>query len=194
MSFEELSEKIKNLKPKHNQLVIGIDGGGGAGKTTFATKLASLLDATIIHLDDLYKSTKDRVNEKQNAAINIDFDWERIEKEIFLPIKNNSLISYSHYDWNQDKITHTVDVPQDKPIIIEGGYSLQPKFFSDYDFTIWIETPEELRLERAMVRDGEHMRPQWENTWLPADKRYKDIHNIHQKVDLLVDKSNDLAS
>ena len=47
MSFKELAEKIKKLQTKHLQLVIGIDGGGGTGKTTFANKLADLLDATV---------------------------------------------------------------------------------------------------------------------------------------------------
>src|SRR5258708_3716719 len=157
MTFEELSDKIKILNPKHSQLLIGIDGGGGAGKTTFDNKLAEVLNATIIRLDDLYKAKKDRVHENQNSDVNIDFDWERIEKEIFIPIRNNTPITYQFYDWSKDIITHSVEVPNDKTIIIEGGYSLQPRFFNDYDFTVFVEAPEDLRLQRALVRDGEHM-------------------------------------
>ncbi len=189
MTFKELVEKIEKIQPKHTQLLIGIDGGGGAGKTTFATKIADMLGAEIIHLDDLYKQKKDRVNELQNGDINIDFDWARIKKEIFIPIKNGDEIQYSFYNWDQDKITHQVNVLKDRPIIIEGGYSLQPEFFNEYDFTVWIETPEDTRMNRAMIRDGEHMRPHWEKTWLPADKRYKDTHKTYQQVDLSIDGS-----
>ncbi|MFZ1020026.1 MAG: P-loop NTPase fold protein [Minisyncoccia bacterium] len=187
MTFEELAVKIEKLKPKHTQLVIGIDGDGGAGKTTFANKLAYLLDAEIIYLDDLYKSKKDRMNENQDSNINIDYDWKRIKKEIFTPIRESSKINYHYYDWNLDKITHIVNVPEGKNIIIEGSYSLQPKFFKDYDFSIYIETPKELRLKRAMIRDGEYMRSHWEKVWLPAYKRYKDTHKVHENVDLLID-------
>lgn len=189
MTFEELLQRIKAIKPKHSQLIIGVDGGGGAGKTTFSNKLVEVLDATIIRLDDLYKAKKDRAHENQNSDINVDFDWDRIEKEIFMPIRNNAPIIYSFYDWSKDAITHTIDVPEGKPIIIEGGYSLQPKFFNDYDFTVFVEAPEELRLQRALVRDGEHMRPYWETTWLPADKRYKDAHQPHLKADLIISGS-----
>ncbi len=189
MTFEELRKKIRNITPKHRRLLVGIDGGGGAGKTTFANQLAKVLNASIVRLDDFYKAKKDRSDEKQNSDINVDFDWDRIEKEIFIPIRNNTSVTYSFYDWSKDTITHQVQVPDDLPIIIEGGYSLQPKFFNDYDFTVFVEAPEDLRLQRALARDGEHMRSYWETTWLPADKRYKDINQPNLKADLLISGS-----
>jgi uridine kinase len=51
-SLEELYDKVKGLMPNRPKVCIGIDGMTGAGKTPLARKLAPLLGATVIKLDD----------------------------------------------------------------------------------------------------------------------------------------------
>ena len=51
----ELIEDITSIKPQ-TVLLIAIDGCGGAGKSTYASKLALALgNSQVIHIDDFYK-------------------------------------------------------------------------------------------------------------------------------------------
>lgn len=190
MTFKQLGNQIKHLRPKGKSLLIGVDGGGGAGKSTFAKILSTHLGANVINLDLLYKPRAERVNEKQNSEVNIDFDWDRIDKEIFHALKHDRDIVYQEYDWDLDKLTNTYTVALNSPIIIEGGYSLQNKFFNFYDFAVWVEALEDIRLQRVLSRDGEHMRPLWEQAWLPVERRYLKSQGPDKKADLVVDGPN----
>jgi hypothetical protein len=51
-SLEELHNKVKELTPAGLRACIGIDGMDGIGKTPLAHKLATLLGAAVISLDD----------------------------------------------------------------------------------------------------------------------------------------------
>ncbi len=186
MTFQEITNSVKNIKPKRGRLIIGIDGGGGAGKSTFAKILSTHLKADLISLDLLYKPINQRVNENQNSDLNVDFDWARIDGQIFDAIRNNKPIIYQEYDWDKDRLTNTYTIPVESPLIIEGGYCLQNKYFEFYDFTIWIEAPSNIRLSRVLARDGEHMRSFWENAWLPAEQRYVEYHRPKERAALLI--------
>ena len=51
-SLEELYDKVKGLMPNRPKVCIGIDGMTGVGKTCLAFRLAPLLGAAVIKLDD----------------------------------------------------------------------------------------------------------------------------------------------
>jgi uridine kinase len=51
-SLDEACEKVKKLMPDRPRVVIGFDGMNGVGKSTLARKLAPLLGATVISLDN----------------------------------------------------------------------------------------------------------------------------------------------
>ena len=57
-SFEQLLITMENLQRKQSTLLIGVDGCGGSGKSTFAKEIAKLSSKiTIIHMDDFYLSS-----------------------------------------------------------------------------------------------------------------------------------------
>lgn len=54
-SFKEFMETISEITKMQSTLVIGIDGCGGSGKSTFADKMKEVLpNITIVHNDDFY--------------------------------------------------------------------------------------------------------------------------------------------
>jgi len=186
LSFEKLAEHITALKNKHAQKLIGIDGGG-AGKSTFAKHLKkSLPKAVIIHVDDFYKGPWNKRLDHTNYSVNPFFDWDRFYIEIIQPIQQGMQVKYHVYDWH----THTADkiirIAVDRLIIVEGGYATQERFSDVYDFKIWIEADEGHRLQKALVRDGEHMRFLWEEDWLPVERNYIQTDNPASRADLVV--------
>lgn len=186
-TFIELIQKIEMLESKHAQKIIAIDGGGGAGKSTFAERLQKgLSNSVIIHIDDFYRGPWNARLDRTDYEINPFFDWDRFKKEVLEPLVAEELIQYHVYNWH----THTADevrsVPKDAIIILEGGYTTQKAFADMYDFKIWIEAGEDLRLQKALVRDGEHMRFLWEEDWLPVERNYIRIQNPAARADLII--------
>jgi len=186
-SFQELGIRLHSLKAKHPQKLIAIDGGGGAGKSTFAKKLSEHLpNSFVIHIDDFYIGPWNYRLDHADYNVNPLFDWDRFEREVLESIKHGHPIRYHIYDW----IKHTTDtvasVMPDATVIVEGGFSTQDRFAKIYDFTIWIEAEVDVRLERALKRDGEHMRALWEEDWIPVEKNYVRAQNPAARADLIV--------
>ena len=130
------------------QKLIGIDGLGASGKTELAKKIVAKLDGyIIIHTDDYYKPLDQRTVGLVPEIISPDFDWDRLEQEVF-----------------QKK--------HDRVAIVVGVYALQKRFQKYYDFTIWVDAPREVRIERMIKREGEDVAKEWEEKWLPREERY----------------------
>ncbi|MEK7582849.1 MAG: hypothetical protein AAB483_00365 [Patescibacteria group bacterium] len=130
------------------QKFIGIDGLGASGKTELAKKIAAKLGgATIIHTDDFYKPIDQRTVGLVSEIISPDFDWDRLEREVL-----------------QKKHVGVV--------IVVGVYALQKRFRKYYDFTIWVDAPQKIRIERMIKREGEAVAREWQEKWLPREERY----------------------
>ncbi len=186
-TLKELADKIIVLKSKYAQKLIGIDGGGGAGKSTFAKKLQECIpNSVVVHVDDFYKGPWNARLDHKEYEVNPFFDWNRLNEEVFKPIEEGRPIHYHIYDWH----THTAEkvevVPSGTVIILEGGYTIQKRFSNLYDFRIWVEADESKRLQKALVRDGEHMRFLWEEDWLPVERNYIRSQNPASEADIVI--------
>jgi hypothetical protein len=90
-SIQIITEKVLTEAQKKNPLIIAIDGGSGAGKSTIALQLAKQLNAVIIPLDDFYAA--DISNEKWHQftvkeKLSEVFHWERLMTTAINPLLN----------------------------------------------------------------------------------------------------------
>lgn len=76
-------------------------------------------------------------------------------------------------------------VPPAETVILEGVTASREAFRPYLAYSIWIDTPRELCLERGLERDGAHMRPQWES-WLAAEDAYIAREHPAERVDAIV--------
>ncbi len=192
MLIQEVIDKISKLMLSKTSLdnacvIIGVDGPGGSGKSTLANQIAERFDATLIHSDDFYKD-QDKTSAKHNSdqVVSDKFDWNLLEEIVFNNAKPGNIIKYRPYSWDINGLLPEINFKIKKILIIEGIYALQDRFLDKYDFKIWVEVPQEVRLERGVKRDGEHMREAWEVIWLPQDKRYFDSHRPDLKADVII--------
>lgn len=192
ITFSELAKKILNLPLKHHQRLIAIDGGGGAGKTTFASCLQKAIPGShIVKIDDFYRPPHLRTPVLSTSEINPNFDWDRLRTLVLDAVRDDKNISYQLYDFEAGTLTgKVIDVPRDATIIIEGVWSMQESFTSLYDYRIWLEAPANLRLERGVSRDGEELRQVWVDEWIPIDESYKKIQAPHLRADSIVDSAD----
>ncbi|WP_410511495.1 uridine kinase [Paenibacillus sp. BR2-3] len=188
--IREVLEEILRVNRNKKSIIIGIDGCGGAGKSTYAQKLRDHyhgeLPASIVHMDDFYLPSNRRGDE--NDGIGVNFDWRRLLDQVLIPIKNHTDGFYQRYDWNKDALDDWHRVPIGL-LVVEGVYALRQELVDYYDYSIWIETDFSTRLARGIERDGENMRHTWEEVWMPAEQKYVELEQPHEKADLIIDGS-----
>ena len=86
---------------------MGIDGPGGAGKSTLARELALLRDdVTVIAGDDFYRPLPERMRESLTPieAVDLTFDWERLRDEVLGPLLRGEHARYRRYDWASGRL------------------------------------------------------------------------------------------
>jgi len=165
-----------HLLEKQALILVGIDGLGGAGKSTAANSIKeSIPETTVVQMDDFY------VPELKRA------DWDRVYEQVIAPLKNNSVGSYQRFNWDTKKLAEWRDVKPKGVVIIEGVYALHGKLRGAYDYKVWVEAPYEVRLQRGLGRDGEGARSQWVNEWMPKEEEYKETQKPHEFADLIID-------
>lgn len=149
-------ERIQEKCTEQSVIIIGIDGCGGAGKSTLANKIKSdFSTVTVVHMDDFYLPSAKIVNvHPTNKSIGADFDWKRLLQEVLDPISNGLEGRYKRYDWEKDSLVGSHIVPASGIVIIEGVYATRQELAEMYDLKIWVNCPRETRIKRGIARDG----------------------------------------
>lgn len=192
MGLNNILERIQVKFAEQSLLIIGIDGCGGAGKSTLANKIKNKFSTvTIVHMDDFYLPSAQIINEHPtNKSIGADFDWKRLLQEVLDPISKGVEGCYKRYDWETDSLEESHTVPTNGIVIIEGVYATRQELAEMYDLKIWVNCPRETRIKRGITRDGEAARDMWENNWMIAEDMYVESHKPHEFADFIIDGTN----
>lgn len=116
--FVDLAHDIR-ARPGQVRLV-GIDGFGGAGKSTFAARLSKALDdAPIVHTDDF--ASHDVLTEW----------WPRMLHDVIEPLLRGEPASYRPYDWNARRFADTVITIEPSDVVVIEGVGATRKAWRD---------------------------------------------------------------
>src|SRR4051794_41016726 len=157
--FDELAHELL-MTPGVVRLV-GIDGCGGAGKTTFAARLAQAAgDAPVVHTDDF-------------ASWEEPTQWgPRLLAGVIDPLSRGGAATFPPYDWVERRRAHNVVTVAPAPIVvIEGVGAARSAWRDRLVARVWLATSRAERLRRGLERDGEHMLDFW-RWWMAAEDRY----------------------
>jgi hypothetical protein len=179
LDFAALARTILEQTCQHPVRLIAVDGGAGAGKSTFAAALATALgDVPVVPLDDF--SAWDDLTEY----------WPRFEAEVLGPLFQRRALRYQQRDWTNDWAGRSLgpfrEVPFSETWLFEGIGSARRELASRLSYAIWIETPATLRLERGVERDGEGARALWER-FMPGEQAFFEADGTRERADLVVD-------
>lgn len=141
------------------KVLIGIAGGTGSGKTTFAEKIqkAFPVDSILINQDSYYKDLS-YLSKEERAATNFDhpnaIDFSLLHDHLVALREGNSVEQpiYNFHTHSRENTTTRVDSAQ--VIIVEGILVLAlPEIRDLFDIKIYVETDDDIRFLRRAERD-----------------------------------------
>lgn len=140
--------------------IIGVAGGTGSGKTTFAKRLLKMLDehdAAIISHDYYYKDHSDLTFEER-ALLNYDhpnaFETQRLIEDL-KKLKEGESVYIPRYSFEEHKrLPEYVLQEPKKIIIVEGILIFENKELRDLmDMKLFVDADSDIRFIRRLLRD-----------------------------------------
>lgn len=156
--------------------LICIDGLAGAGKTTLSASLAALTGAPVIHTDELLEGWGGlpRLGDTIDAVLR--------------PLASGQPSRWRRWDWHASAWAETHAISPAPLLIIDGVGSGASTYDELITTLVWIEADRDLRLERGLARDGEHMRSEWER-WLDDEAVLHARERTRERADLVYSSS-----
>ena len=144
--------------------VVLIDGRSGSGKTSLARTLVARWPlrgrVQLVALDSLYPGW-DGLADGVEAA-----------RELILRPHARGLIGvWERWDWELSAPAEAHAVDPSLPLIVEGSGLLTAATARLGDVRVWLESPPQSRMRRALQRDGETYRPHWAR-WAEQEDRH----------------------
>ena len=138
--------------------LVCVDGPAGSGKTTVAAALADVVpDAHVVHCDELLEGWRGLPGLARTI-------------ETFLePLSRGNESRWTRWDWAADDWAESHPVEAGGLLVLEGVGCWSPSVAGLVGVLVWVEAESGLRLRRGIARDGEHMRPQWEQWRIDED-------------------------
>ncbi|PIC70108.1 uridine kinase [Sporosarcina sp. P16b] len=197
---ETLYNQFLNRPNKNRPLIVGLDGLGGAGKTTFVKMVKQKLKGynckvNIVHLDDHIVEKNKRYHtgyEEWYEFYYLQWDIDGLLNTFLKSLYNSEHLHLSFYDKSTDSISNRqVDVLAGSIVLIEGIFLQRKEWKIFFDYVIFLNCPFELRKERVLNRDsyiGEYqdrLKKYTERYWL-GEKHYLDTINPYSIADLVI--------
>ena len=196
------------LKSAMNKIfLIGIAGGSGSGKTTFARKVMKHVNSPsscLLHMDSYYLPKQPKTNYTSSGQPNFDhpdaFDWDLLRHHLS-ELKNGLSIKCPIYDFSSSSRTEEFEtVGPCKVVLFEGIFSLYDQEIRDMlDIKTFLHVDSDIRFTRRLHRDVkergrslESVISQYYDTVRPMYQKYLDPQR--QYADFTVGEETDVAS
>jgi len=150
------------MRNARTQLVVGIAGGTGSGKTTVARNIVRALprgSAVLLEHDGYYKDLR-HLELEERARVNFDHP-ESLETELLnehiRALRAGEAVEKPVYDYvTHSRSTETVHVDPVPVVIVEGILIFTHKALRDaFDIKIFVDTDADMRVLRRLQRDME---------------------------------------
>ena len=150
-------------------LVVAIDGHGAAGKTTIAAAVASTISATVLHTDDYFYEAREGADRRPMAQYYaLDVLREEALESAIARARDELAITRTRDELALPSGAQP-DLSGARLILVEGVSSASPALAGLVDRTVFVSTPEPLRLERLHQRISDD---EWDEEWLYAERLY----------------------
>lgn len=148
------------MKHRTHRVVVAIGGGSGSGKGHLARQLQQALgrERCVVLEQDWYYADLSAMPITERARRNFDhpsaIDFDLLIRQLTELVQGKT-IRRPVYDFTQHtRNSHTVPVPPADIILVEGILVLyDPRLRALCDLRVFVDAPEEVRLQRRLARD-----------------------------------------
>lgn len=188
-----VKERILEIRERVPRFVIAIDGRGGAGKSSLARCIVSLLQsAAHFEYDWLHLPQAEIVSGER-------YDYGRLEREVLAPFKAGQRdFEVAPYNWGylagkpDGFAAEPVRLIGVDVIVLEGCRVLHPALVPSFDLTMWLDTDADEAIRRGMRRDieeygldPERVRVAW-SEWSTWERESLEADDRRRLADLIV--------
>jgi para-aminobenzoate synthetase len=178
-------------------LLVALDGGSGAGKSSLAAVLVQSLDAAWVPLDDFFAAQIpdaewDEMSVPQRAQ-NV-FDWARVRRQALEPLLAGQPARWHPFDFaagQRPDGTYALNAePENRDpaqvILLDGAYSAGPQLADLVGLSVLIDMPVHVRHARLAAREDPAFLAQWHARWDAVETYYFSIIRPPSTFDLVV--------
>ena len=178
----EICNSIMKLSSETEVVIIGIDGLGGAGKSTISERICceiknNNIHTILLHIDDF-------INERE-----VRYNTEYLEWQCYYDLQ-------WRYKYFADKdndcyFTKNYDIKEKTVVIVEGIFLQRKELYGIFDYMVYIDVPEDERMARLLKRDTyigneQQIIDKYENRYFPAERKYFNEYNPEQSADFVI--------
>lgn len=154
--------------------MVGVDGLGGAGKSTLAQDIAAGLAADVVHTDDF--SGWDRALDWGPVLIN----------HVLAPLaRGDDVRPFERARWTPEEPVEWVSIRPAQYLILEGVRAASRAFAPYLTYTIFIDAPADTRRARAVLRYDGTLPAGWDQ-WQLRQESYLRDERPDERADLLI--------
>lgn len=182
-----------SIYQKETNLILGIGGDSGVGKTTFLKNLNLILGDRLLMIEGDGEHKWERGDQNWSRYTHLDPKANNIHRQAqaIFNLKNNKTIYRKEYDHTTGKFTEPLKVVPKDFIAISGLHPFYlPKLRKTIDLKIYIDTDEKLRQHWKIIRDSNHRGYSIEKIISQIKSRAKDsekyIHPQKNFSDLII--------
>ena len=160
--------------------LVCVDGPAGSGKTTLAAGIdAAVADANsgavTLHMDDVYEGWSGLGPELE----------PRLLTQLLHPLSQGLAARWQRYDWLAGQLDGWVDLAPPDVLVLEGCGSGAAAYAPYRNLLVWVEVPVEVRLRRAVERDGADVLPHWYE-WMDAEAAHFELNATRMCADVRI--------
>jgi uridine kinase len=203
----EIAEVINQIDLPH-PVRVAIDGGGAAGKTTFANELIEPLEKlgrNVIRstIDGFHNPPEKRRKQGKlspKGYFEDSYDYPQLKKYLLEPLGPTGDLNYkeSVYNFriNQPTTVETKKASKNSILIFEGIFLFNEYLFPYWDYKLFIDASFKNTMQRAIVRDNElfggtdNVIKLYKKRYIPGQKMYLSKHNPIGVSDIVLNNND----
>ena len=175
---------IRHLRAgRDTPVVVALDGGSAAGKSTLASMIANELGAALIQSDDFFAA---EITDAEWEARTPDakardaIDWQRLRAEALEPLRAGRPARWHAFDFDagmrpDGTYAMRTDFVEREPsavIVLDGAYSTRPELSDLIDLSVLVDVPLGVRHARLVAREEKRWLAAWHARWDAAEEHY----------------------